>query len=261
MPLFGRLAGGVAHDFNNILTIIIGNAELLSISLGKDNPLQGRVEEISKGGERAASLTRQLLAFSRRQMLEPQVLDLNGVIPNMDKMLRRLIGEDIDLKTVLAPELGRVEADPGQIEQVIMNLAVNARDAMPTGGKLTIETANVDLDETYAGKHVAVKPGPYVMMAISDTGTGMDEETRSNIFEPFFTTKEKGRGTGLGLSTVYGIVKQSGGNIWVYSEPEKGTTFKIYLPRVEKVAETAEKVKATAESLTGSETIMVVEDD
>lgn len=261
MEAIGTLAGGIAHDFNNILTIIIGNAELLSMSLGKDNPLQGRVEEISKGGERAASLTRQLLAFSRRQMLQPQVLDLNGVIPNMDKMLRRLIGEDIDLETFLAPELGRVEADPGQIEQVIMNLAVNARDAMPTGGKLTIETANVDLDETYAGKHVAVKPGPYVMMAISDSGKGMDEETRSNIFEPFFTTKEKGRGTGLGLSTIYGIVKQSGGNIWVYSEPEKGTTFKIYLPRVEKVAETAEKVKATAESLTGSETIMVVEDD
>jgi PAS domain S-box-containing protein len=257
----GRLAGGVAHDFNNILTVIIGNAELLSISLGKDNPLQGRVEEISKGGERAASLTRQLLAFSRRQMLQPQVLDLNSVIPNMDKMLRRLIGEDIDLETVLAPDLGSVEADPGQIEQVIMNLAVNARDAMPTGGKLTIETANVDLDKTYASKHIAVKPGPYVMMAISDTGTGMDEETRSNIFEPFFTTKEKGKGTGLGLSTVYGIVKQSGGNIWVYSEPEKGTTLKIYLPRVEKIAETAEKVKATAESLTGSETIMVAEDD
>jgi PAS domain S-box-containing protein len=212
LEAIGSLAGGVAHDFNNILTVIIGNAELLSISLGKDNPLQGRVEEISKGGERAASLTRQLLAFSRRQVLQPQVLD-------------------------------------------------HARDAMPTGGKLTIETANVDLDESYAGKHIAVKPGPYVMMAISDTGIGMDEETRSNIFEPFFTTKEKGRGTGLGLSTVYGIVKQSGGNIWVYSEPEKGTTFKIYLPRVEKVAETAEKVKATAESLTGSETIMVVEDD
>ena len=261
LEAIGSLAGGVAHDFNNILTVIIGNAELLSISLGKDNPLQGRVEEISKGGERAASLTRQLLAFSRRQVLQPQVLDLNGIIPNMDKMLRRLIGEDIDLETVLAPELGRVEADPGQIEQVIMNLAVNARDAMPTGGKLTIETANVDLDESYADKHVAVKPGPYVMMAISDTGTGMDEETKSYIFDPFFTTKEKGRGTGLGLSTVYGIVKQSGGNIWVYSEPEKGTTFKIYLPRVEKVAETAEKVKATAESLTGSETIMVVEDD
>jgi PAS domain S-box-containing protein len=261
MESIGRLAGGVAHDFNNILTVIIGNAELLSMSLGKDNPLQGRVEEISKGGERAASLTRQLLAFSRRQVLQPQVLDLNGVIPNMDKMLRRLIGEDIDLETVLAPDLGRVEADPGQIEQVTMNLAVNARDAMPTGGKLTIETANVDLDETYAHKHVAVKPGPYIMMAISDTGKGMDEETRSNIFEPFFTTKEKGRGTGLGLSTVYGIVKQSGGNIWVYSEPEKGATFKIYLPRVEKVAETAEKVKVTAEALTGSEAIMVVEDD
>jgi PAS domain S-box-containing protein len=211
MESIGRLAGGIAHDFNNILTVIIGNAELLSMRLGKDNPLQGRVEEISKGGERAASLTRQILAFSRRQVLQPQVLDLNGVIPDMDKMLRRLIGEDIDLETVLAPDLGRVEADPGQIEQVIMNLAVNARDAMPTGGKLTIETANVDLDKTYAHKHVAVKPGPYVMIAISDTGKGMDEETKSYIFDPFFTTKEKSKGTGLGLSTVYGIVKQISG--------------------------------------------------
>jgi len=261
LEAIGTLAGGIAHDFNNILTVIIGNAELLSLSLGEDNPLQGRVEEISKGGKHAASLTHQLLAFSRKQILQPQVLDLNGIIPNMEKMLRRLIGEDIDLKTILAPDLGSVEADPGQIEQVIMNLVVNARDAMPTGGKLTIETTNVDLDETYASKHVAVKPGPYVMMAISDNGTGIDEETRSNIFEPFFTTKRKGSGTGLGLSTVYGIVKQSKGNIWVYSEPEKGTTFKIYLPRLEKVAESSKKVKATAESLTGSETIMVVEDN
>jgi len=261
MESIGRLAGGVAHDFNNLLTPIIGSADLMMMSIGKDHELREDIEEIKKAADRAASLTRQLLAFSRRQVLEPKVINLNDVIPDMDKMLRRLIGEDIDLETALAPDLDQVEADPGQIEQVIMNLAVNARDAMPQGGKLTIETANVDLDEAYAHNHVAVTPGPYVMMAISDTGIGMDKETLSRIFEPFFTTKEKGKGTGLGLSTVYGIVKQSGGNTWVYSEPGKGTTFKIYLPRVEKQIEATEDTEAVAESLTGSETILVVEDN
>ena len=261
MEAIGTLAGGVAHDFNNLLTTIIGCSDLMMMRIGKDHELRENLEDIRKAGDRAASLTRQLLAFSRRQILEPKVIDLNDVIPDMDKMLRRLIGEDIDLETVLAPGLGRVEADPGQVEQIIMNLAVNARDAMPRGGKLTMETANVDLDEAYARSHVAVTPGPYVMMAISDSGTGMDEETLSKAFDPFFTTKEAGRGTGLGLSTVYGIVKQSKGNIWAYSEPGKGTTFKIYLPRVEKDAVEKEEVEATAESLTGSETILVVEDN
>ena len=261
MEAIGTLAGGVAHDFNNLLTTIIGCSDLMMMRIGKDHELRENLEDIRKAGVRAASLTRQLLAFSRKQILEPKVIDLSHVIPDMDKMLRRLIGEDIDLETSLAPDLGRVEADPGQIEQIIMNLAVNARDAMPRGGKLTMETANVDLDEAYARSHMAVTPGPYVMMAISDSGTGMDEETLSKVFDPFFTTKEEGKGTGLGLSTVYGIVKQSKGNIWAYSEPGKGTTFKIYLPRVEKDAVEKEEVEATAESLTGSETILVVEDN
>jgi len=261
MEAIGALAGGVAHDFNNLLTTIIGCSDLMMMSIGKDHELREDLEDIKKAGYQAASLTRQLLAFSRRQILEPKVIDLNDVIPDMDRMLRRLIGEDIDLETVLAPDLGRVEADPGQIEQIIMNLAVNARDAMPRGGRLTMETANVELDEVYARSHAGVTPGPYVMMAISDSGTGMDEETLSKVFDPFFTTKEIGKGTGLGLSTIYGIVKQSNGNIWVYSEPGKGTTFKIYLPRVEKEIEETEAVEAAAESLTGSEAILVVEDN
>ena len=261
MEAIGVLAGGVAHDFNNLLTTIIGCSDLMMMSIGKDHELREDLEDIKKAGYQAASLTRQLLAFSRRQILEPKVIDLNDVIPDMDRMLRRLIGEDIDLETVLTPDLGRVEADPGQIEQIIMNLAVNARDAMPRGGRLTIETANMDLDVTYARNHMAVTPGPYVMMAISDSGTGMDEETLSKVFDPFFTTKEVGKGTGLGLSTIYGIVKQSNGNIWAYSEPGKGTTFKIYLPRVEKEIEETEAVEAAAESLTGSEAILVVEDN
>ncbi len=261
MEAIGKLSGGVAHDFNNLLTSITGNAELLSMKLEKDSPLKEFVVEITKASDRAASLTRQLLAFSRKQVLEPKVMSLNAVVLDMEKMLRRLIGEDIDLKTTLSDELGNVKADPGQVEQVILNLCVNARDAMPQGGKITIETANVDLDKSYARTHRTVIPGPYVMMVISDDGAGMDKETQSRIFDPFFTTKEQGKGTGLGLSTVYGIVKQSEGNIWVYSEPDQGTTFEVYLPRVEKPVEKSAKTKEPVKSLTGTETILLVEDD
>jgi len=261
MEAIGRLAGGIAHDFNNLLTAITGYADLLLMRLGRADPLRRDVEEIKKAGERAASLTRQLLAFSRKQMLRPEILDLNRVISDMEGMLRRLIGEDIDLVTVLEPGLGRVEADPGQIEQVILNLAVNARDAMPQGGKLTFETANVDLDEAHARQHPEVRPGSYVMLLVSDTGVGMDEETKSHIFEPFFTTKKRGEGTGLGLSTVYGIVRQSGGYIWVDSKPGCGATFRIYLPRVDKTAETSEQREEPSEARRGSETILVVEDE
>ena len=255
----GRLAGGVAHDFNNLLTIISGYGQLLQERLSPE--ALGPVEEILKASDRAATLTRQLLAFSRRQILAPQVLDLNSVVANMEKMLGRLIGEDIELATVQQPGLGRVKADPGQIEQVIMNLVVNSRDAMPEGGKITIETANVHLDKTYARRHPGATPGPQVMLAVSDTGMGMDAETLTHVFEPFFTTKEKGKGTGLGLATVYGIVKQSAGYIWVYSEPGRGSTFKIYLPRVEEPGREAEPAKAGSELAKGSETVLVVEDE
>jgi PAS domain S-box-containing protein len=257
----GRLAGGVAHDFNNLLMTIKGCSELLLNAFDRRDPRREEVEEILKAGERATSLTRQLLAFGRRQVLQPQVLDLNSLVINMDKMLRRLIGEDIQLVTVLDQELWSVKVDPGMIEQVIMNLAVNSRDAMPNGGKLTIETANIIHDENYASRHISMKPGYYVMVAVSDNGCGMDKETQSHLFEPFFTTKEKGKGTGLGLSTVYGIIKQSGGNIWVYSEPSQGTTFKIYLPRVEKTS-TVYKPKASSPPAPGgTETILLVEDE
>lgn len=262
MEAIGKLAGGVAHDFNNLLMPIMGYSDLLLSHLVPGHALRRYAEQIKKVAKRAASLTHQLLAFSRKQVLQLEVLDLNAVVADMNKMLRRLIGEDIDLITIPDPGLGRIKADPGQIEQVIMNLAVNARDAMPRGGQLTIETANVELDEIYAQRHVGVQPGPYVMLAMSDTGCGMDEETRSRVFEPFFTTKAEGQGTGLGLSTVYGIVRQSGGHIWVYSEPGRGATFKIYLPRIEEAVESSKPSAAKPRLLPqGSETVLVVEDE
>jgi len=262
MDAIGQLAGGVAHDFNNLLTSIIGNVELALFDIDRDEPLYEILQEVKGSGEKASLLTRQLLAFSRKQILQPEVLDLNEVLPDISKMIRRIIGEDIELETVLAPDLARVEADPGQLEQVILNLAINARDAMPNGGKLVIETANADLDQSYSQSHGRlVSPGPYVLLAISDTGAGISPEIQSQVFEPFFTTKEKGKGTGLGLSTVYGIVKQSSGYIWVYSEIGAGTTFKMYLPRVEKHPSQGQKVQEEEEDHSGTETILVVEDD
>jgi PAS domain S-box-containing protein len=263
MEAIGRLAGGIAHDFNNLLMVISGYSEFLLDRLGPDQALRGPAKEISSAAERATSLTRQLLAFSRKQMLTPKVIDLNAVVTENLKMLTRLIGEDIDLVMIPGAELGPVKADPGQIEQVILNLAVNARDAMPQGGRLTIESSNVTLDESYARLHAPVQPGDYTMLAITDTGIGMDAETQSRIFEPFFTTKGT-KGTGLGLSTVYGIVKQSGGYIWVYSEPGKGTSFKVYLPHVtaEEVAVVEQPAApAPAPAETARETILVVEDE
>ena len=261
MEAIGTLAGGIAHDFNNLLTTIMGNAEL-ALTHTNNNILHDDIEEIKNASERGASLVSQLLAFSRKQIIQPRILDLSEQLKDSENMMRRLIEEDIDLYMALEPHVWKVKADPGQIDQVIMNLAVNARDAMPHGGKLTIETANVELAEDYFRSHgVEQHPGPYVMLAVSDTGIGMDAETCSRIFEPFFTTKQKGQGTGLGLSTVYGIVKQSSGFIWAYSEPEKGTTFKIYLPRVAADAEPGETKQPPARGLRGSETILVVEDD
>jgi len=262
MEAVGRLAGGIAHDFNNILTAITGYADLLLEDLGATDPRRQDADEIHKAADRAAGLTRQLLAFSRQQVLQPTVLEVNTLVGDLEKMLRRLLGEDVALSTRLAPTTGRVKADPGQLEQVIMNLAVNARDAMPNGGKLTLETANVDLDDAYAADHYPARAGPFVMLAVSDTGTGMSEETQAHMFEPFFTTKEKGKGTGLGLATVYGIIKQSGGFIWVYSEVGHGTTFKLYLPRVEELAERAsEPAQLPARPARGTETVLVVEDE
>ncbi len=261
MEAIGKLAGGIAHDFNNLLTALMGYSELLLGHFQPGDPGRKNAEEIRKAAGRAASLTHQLLAFSRRQVLVPKVLNLNAVLTNLEPMLRRLIGEDIELEIVPCPALDHVQADPGQIEQIILNLVVNARDAMPQGGKLTIETANVELDETYRSLHIGITPGPHVMLAVSDTGCGMDEETQSRIFEPFFTTKEQGKGTGLGLSTVFGIVKQSGGDIWVYSEPGRGATFKIYLPRIEAAPRTVEPELVHSKLVSGKETVILVEDD
>src|SRR3989454_581003 len=262
MEAVGRLAGGIAHDFNNILTAITGYADLLLEDLAATDPRRQDADEIHKAADRAAGLTRQLLAFSRQQVLQPTVLEVNKLVSDLEKMLRRLLGEDVELSTRLAPTTGRVKADPGQLEQVVMNLAVNARDAMPNGGKLTLETANVDLDEAYAADHYPARAGPFVMLAVSDTGIGMSEETQVHMFEPFFTTKEKGKGTGLGLATVYGIIKQSGGFIWVYSEVGHGTTFKLYLPRVEELAErAAAPAPARTRPARGTETVLVVEDE
>ncbi|NWF93758.1 MAG: PAS domain S-box protein [Syntrophaceae bacterium] len=260
MEAVGRLAGGIAHDFNNILTVIKGYSQLSLLSLKEGDPLRENIEEIQKAADKARDLTGQLLAFSRRQIMEMRVIDLNAVLWNLEKMLRRIIGEDIELTMFLAKDLWSVKTDPGQMEQVIMNLVVNARDAMKEGGKLTIETANVELGETYTRTHGMVKPGRYVMLAVTDTGVGMTPEDREHVFEPFFTTKEKGKGTGLGLSTAYGIVKQSEGHIWVYSEPGKGTTFKIYLPVTEGPLNELQE-KAKEESPRGNETILVVEDE
>jgi len=261
MEAIGRLAGGVAHDFNNLLTIIIGYADLIRETMAPADPNQGLVGEIHKAAERAAALTRQLLAFSRKTILELRVVDLNALIIDSEKMVRRLIGEDIELTTTLDPRLGRIKVDPNQIDQVILNLAVNARDAMPDGGKLTIETCNVELDENYARAHPEARPGPCVLLAISDTGSGMDAATVARIFEPFFTTKQSGKGSGLGLATVYGIVKQSGGHIYVYSELGVGTTFKIYLPRVDDPLPVGGLEPSRRPIAGGRETILLVEDE
>ena len=261
MEAIGRLAGGVAHDFNNLLTIIIGRAQMMMMRLKPVDPFRREVKLIEETAERAAALTRQLLQFSRQQVLQPKVINLNPTVIEMDEMLRRLIGENIDLKMRLSSSLGNVLADPGQIQQVVMNLAVNARDAMPNGGKVLIETTNVELDAEYAKHHASVSPGPHVMLAVTDTGCGMDEKTRSHLFEPFFTTKAKGKGTGLGLSTVYGIVKQSGGHIWVYSEPGTGATFKVYFPRVEASGAAKSSSVQPAAVERGTETILLVEDE
>jgi two-component system cell cycle sensor histidine kinase/response regulator CckA len=261
MEAVGRLAGGVAHDFNNLLTAILGSADFALDTLKAGAPEREEVEEIRKAALRAADLTRQLLAFSRQQVIAPTVLNPNDVVVNMDKLLRRLLGEDVELRATLAPDLGAVKADASQLEQVVLNLAVNARDAMPNGGQLTIETQNVELDEAYVRGHVSAQPGRYVMLAVSDTGIGMDGATQARIFEPFFTTKEKGKGTGLGLATVYGIVKQSGGWIWVYSEAGHGTSFKVYLPRVAEAAAPLAPIPMPPISVRGSQTILLVEDE
>ncbi|MBM4332539.1 MAG: PAS domain S-box protein [Deltaproteobacteria bacterium] len=261
MEAIGRLAGGFAHDFNNSLTLIKTCSQLALLELKEGDLLKEKIDMIHKATERATNLSRQLLAFSRRQIMEMKVLNLNNLLLDLDKMLRRVIGEDIELVNMLAGDLGRVKADPGQIEQVVLNLALNARDAMPKGGRLVIETANVEMGQEYARIHASVVPGRYVMLAVSDAGVGMTLEVRERIFEPFFTTKPKGKGTGLGLSTVYGIVKQSGGNIWVYSEPELGTTFKVYFPRVDEPLETEKKKPQVMYLPHGGETVLLVEDD
>jgi hypothetical protein len=260
MESVGRLAGGVAHDFNNLLSVINGYADFALDALPVENTLREDIQEIRNAGDKAVALTQQLLAFSRRQVFQTEILNLNWIVAESEKILRRVIGEDVELSVVPDEDLGNVKADPGKIEQVIFNLAVNARDAMPAGGELTIETRNVELDETYAASHLTVQPGPYVQLTVSDTGMGMDEATLGRVFEPFFTTKEMGKGTGLGLATVYGIVKQSDGSIWVYSEVGRGTTFKILLPRVDDETDGRPPTHREGPSL-GTETILLVEDD
>ena len=260
MEAIGRLAGGIAHDFNNYLTVIVGYAELAIADASGDESLRRDVDEIRKAGHSAGLLTRQLLAFSRKQLLQPQVIDLNAIVGRMSELLRRLIGEHIDLRSRPDETLDRISADPGQIEQVILNLALNARDAMPDGGVLTIETANLELDEAFVADHPGSSAGPHVMLTISDTGTGMERGVQEHLFEPFYTTKEQGRGTGLGLATVYGIVKQSGGSIFVYSEMNRGTAFKIFLPRIEQGVDVVYQPPDIVGDLNGDETILVVED-
>jgi PAS domain S-box-containing protein len=260
MEAIGRLSGGIAHDFNNLLGVIIGYSRVLRKQLGAGSALVEHALEIEKAGERAASLTKQLLAFSRQQVMTPAILNLNTLTSDMEKMLLRLLGEDIEVSLTLDPELGNVKADQSQIEQVIMNLAVNSRDAMPLGGKLKIETANINLDQAYTRNHPGSRVGSYVLLAVADNGTGMDAETLTHIFEPFFTTKERGKGTGLGLATVYGIVKQSGGYISVESAPGKGTAFRIHLPRHAHEPAIDEQKSDSGEKLRGSETILLAED-
>jgi two-component system, cell cycle sensor histidine kinase and response regulator CckA len=260
MEAIGRLAGGIAHDFNNLLGVILGNSEMLLNSLPPGNPLRVRIEEIKMAGDEASSVTRQLLAFSRQQLFEPQVLDLNTVLKDLEPLLKRIIPESIHFEMELGPGVGSIKMDRSKLAQVILNLIANARDAMSAGGRLRIETSNIELDEAYAHEHVDVTPGPYVQLSVSDSGEGMDRETVSRIFEPFFTTKQQGRGTGLGLATVYGIIRQGGGHIWVYSEPLAGTTFKIYFPRVLQASEALTPVSSVAADPSGSETILLVED-
>ena len=264
MEAVGQLAGGVAHDFNNLLTAILGYCNLMLDDMKPDDPLRTDLDEIRAAGERAAALTRQLLAFSRRQMLQPAIVDINTIVQQMEKLLRRLISEDVELSTRLSTDLMTVRVDPASIEQILVNLAVNARDAMPLGGRLTIETANVDIDEAYAVTHLTMQPGRYVMLAIGDTGEGMDATTRARVFEPFFTTKEQGKGSGLGLATVYGMVKQGGGYIWVYSEPGHGTMFKVYFPPAEQRAAGSAPEhpgRRTSDGKQGWETVLLVEDE
>jgi len=261
MEAVGRLAGGVAHDFNNMLTVISGYNRMILEELSPLDPLHEYAEEISKAAERAGAITNQLLAFSRRQVIQPRVINVNAVLGQTEKMLRRLLGEDIQLTLNLPEGVGNIQADPNQIEQAVVNLAVNSRHAMPTGGHITIETGNVYLDEDYIKTHLGVTPGDFVMISVTDTGHGMDAATRQRIFEPFFTTKERGKGTGLGLASVYGMVKQSGGDIWVYSEPEKGTTFKLYFPRVASEVTDAKEGQPTELERQGNETVLVVEDE
>jgi len=260
MEAVGRLAGGVAHDFNNLLMVISGYTEVLLEELPLEDPLLPKAQAIQQAADRATTLTRQLLAFSRKQLLELKVVDVNAIVSDMERLLRPLIGETIELTTRLNPNVGHTRADAGQLEQVIMNLVVNAKDAMPTGGKILIQTSQQELDPARR-EHSLIEPGPYVLISVSDTGGGMDKETQSRIFEPFFTTKEKGKGTGLGLSTVYGIVKQSGGYIFAHSELGHGTTFRIYLPRVEDPAEHAGPIKNPQAAMGGSETVLLVEDE